>query len=36
MLTKMKIDNMRLQYEEQQKATAAKALNKVPVDPDIP
>ncbi len=36
MLTKLKIDNMRLQHEEQQKAAAAQKQNKVPVDPDRP
>lgn len=36
MLTKLKIENMRLQHEEQKKRTEAKAAQKVPVDPDVP
>ncbi len=36
MLTKMKIENMRLQHEEQKQRSQAVAAQKVPVDPDIP
>lgn len=36
MLNNLKIDNMRLQHEVQQKASAAKGQNKVPIDPDRP
>lgn len=36
MLTKMKIENMRLQHEEQKQRSQATAAKKVPVDPDTP
>lgn len=36
MLTKIKIENMRLQFADRQEQKKAKALGKVPVDPNIP
>ncbi|MEG1777387.1 MAG: DAK2 domain-containing protein, partial [Angelakisella sp.] len=36
MLTKLKIDNMKLQFAEKQEQKKSKALGKVPIDPDVP
>ncbi|MEG0853097.1 MAG: DAK2 domain-containing protein [Angelakisella sp.] len=36
MLTKLKVDNMKLQFAEKQEQKKSKALGKVPIDPDIP
>lgn len=36
MLSKIKIDNMRLQFADKQKAKKAKSMNQVAIDPEIP